>query len=91
MSILLDAAVTMLSDGQSVNMIGKNGNAETGLSQFFIAINPEVLGSENWEEKAKQIEESLHNATPMWDNPARYPGERAFYTRKKSQTEGIDL
>lgn len=96
MSILLDAAATLLSDGKCVAQIEenmqKNRTDEAQMSQIFIAIEPSVLGENDFKEAQKFIKDSIRNARPVVEGvPSRYPGERIPADREKSLRVGIPL
>ena len=94
MSILLDAAGALLSDGKDVSSImhymKENGSDESMMSQVFIAINPEALGPNDFAEIQKLMKDNIHNAEPVNEgSPSRYPGERVLKDREKALREGI--
>lgn len=90
LSMVLDMLATLLSAGKSTAQISKE-EYETGVSQVFLCIYPELLGD-------KQLQESLlneiiaytHDVPPMQPgNQTFYPGERALANRKKNIKNGM--
>ena len=91
-SIVLDAIAAILSDGRTVSEIGDcDALHEAGLSQVFIAIDPEKLGPDVSERVMASIESSLKNARTDNGRPCRYPGENMKSIRDKSEEEGIAI
>ncbi len=96
MSILLDAAAAMLADGNDSASVERTMQAnkvdESELCQVFIAIDPEMLGENGFEEIERSIKESVHGARPVVEGmPSRYPGERVLRDRARSMAEGITV
>ena len=94
MSILLDAAAALLSDGDDTATIERkmqeNGTDECSLCQIFIAIDPAALGENGFKEIEASIKASVHDAEPVKEgSPSRYPGERVLKDREKAMREGI--
>ena len=94
MSILLDAAAALLSDGNDSASVErnmkKNGVDESQVSQIFIAIDPKALGENDFAEIERSIKESVHNAQPVEPGrPSRYPGERVISDRAEAYKNGI--
>lgn len=94
MSILLDTAAAILSDGDDTASVKRyitaNGVDECDLSQVFIAVDPETLGAERMAEIEKSVKDNIHNAPRANENFAgRYPGERAPQDRARAMKEGI--
>ena len=89
---MLDAIAAIMSDGKTVSEIGDcDALHEAGLSQVFIAINPDKLGPDVSERVMASIESSLKNAKTDNGRPCRYPGENMKSIREKSVREGIDI
>lgn len=94
MSILLDAAASLLSDGDSTTAVGaymkENHCDECHVSQVFIAIDPRALGENGFDEMSKVIKDSIHQAKPITEGRVcRYPGENALALRAEAQKNGI--
>ena len=94
MAILLDAAAALLSDGDDTATIERkmqeNGTDECSLCQIFIAIDPDALGENGFNEIEKSIKACVHDAEPVKEgSPSRYPGERVLKDREKAMKEGI--
>ncbi len=94
MSILLDAAAALLSDGDDSASVErymqKEKVDECKLCQVFIAIDPQFLGENRFAEIEDSIKASVHDAEPVVPGvPSRYPGERVLKDRAKAFAEGI--
>ena len=89
-SIVLDAIASILSDGRTVSEIGDcDAIHEAGLSQVFIAIDPDKLGNDVSERVLSSIEYSLKNAKTENGHACRYPGENMKSINEKAMEEGI--
>lgn len=92
MSLLLDLLAMVLSGGQSVAEVSKNGG-EYGLSQVFIAIDISRLS--NYPGIAAAIDTLLddyHAAAPLKEgSPVLYPGQRVMQVRKENMEKGIPV
>jgi len=92
LSMILDILVTILSAGDSTYKIGQKGY-ETGISQVYICIYPEIFGDKELQERLlEEIINYTHDVAPM--NPGDrtyYPGERTLLTRAKNLKEGIPV
>lgn len=94
MAIVLDAAAALLSDGLTTTEVGKmmkeTGKDECLVSQVFLAIAPEALGPNGYEEAEELLKRSVWDAPAVTEGrPARYPGERVLLDRAKAAKEGI--
>jgi 3-dehydro-L-gulonate 2-dehydrogenase len=86
-SLVLDLAAAILSGGNTSREIGEL-NAETALSQIFIAVDPErFMGRDRMD---SLIEETLPFNARL--NPSsQYPGQRSQRDRKGHHLNGIDI
>ena len=94
MSILLDAAASLLSDGDNTvavdRHITENGIDESDMCQVFIAVSPEALGENRFREVEKSIKDSIHDAVPVTEGVTpRYPGEKVRGYREDAEKNGI--
>lgn len=93
MSLALDLVATVLGGGWSATAVGKNAEAEYGLSQIFIAMDPEHFGTKEMADTL--INEVLEDIkTSELVNPeqgVRYPGESSMKIRKENSVEGIPV
>jgi 3-dehydro-L-gulonate 2-dehydrogenase len=92
LSIVLDMLATLLSAGDSTCKIGQK-DAETGISQVFLCIDPERFQDGDLHDRLlNEIIDYIHDVSPM-DPGGRtfYPGERRALIRKKNLVEGIPL
>lgn len=92
LSIVLDLAATVLSDGLTVSDI-RNEGSEVGLSQVLIAIDPSKLSDSNRiNERVEQIVNDIKASAPSEeDGTVTYPGERAILTMKDNLENGIPV
>jgi len=90
LSMVLDMLATLLSAGNSTYRISSK-DIETGISQVFICIYPEVFGDNNLQEKLiDEIIDFTHNVEPInSEDKIYYPGERSSQTRAKNLKDGI--
>lgn len=92
LSMVLDMLATMLSAGDSTGKIGQR-KYETGISQVFICIYPEITGDTELQQKLLQeIIDYTHDVELMKSgDKVYYPGERAMATREKNMKEGMPV
>lgn len=91
LSLMLDLLAALLSGGNSTMEIGKH-SLETGLSQVFISLDPEVLGLDPWfEEKAEAILEDYLDAAAFEGKSVFYPGQQTLIARKKNLESGVPV
>lgn len=92
LSMILDMLVTILSSGDSTYKVGLKGY-ETGISQVFICIYPEIFGDGDLQQELiNEIIDYTHDVEPMKPGEKTYyPGERTLQTRKRNLKEGIPV
>lgn len=92
LSIVLDMLATLLSAGNSTCKIGSK-DFETGISQVFICIYPEVFNDKSLQEKLiNEIINYTHDVAPMHpNNKIYYPGERSLQTTKENLKKGMPV
>jgi len=92
LSIVLDMLATLLSAGNSTYQVGQK-NFETGISQVFLCIAPEVFKDKDLQEKLiNEIIDYTHDVEPMQTGgKIYYPGERSALTREKHLKEGMPV
>jgi 3-dehydro-L-gulonate 2-dehydrogenase len=90
LAMMLDLVAAALSGGRATHQIETDSLHETRLSQVFIAVNPSSLGEIDLDSIADRVVESLHEPSPDGSHP-RYPGERAFDTRRRNLQHGIPV
>ena len=90
LSIVLDMLATLLSAGNSTYEVGKN-EYETGVSQVFLCIYPELFNDKDLQERLlNEIVDYTHEVEPMQaGGKTYYPGERTLETRTKNTKEGV--
>ena len=93
LALLLDLFAAALSAGQATHEIASDPLKETGLSQFFLAIDPTRLAPPGGVDTvAGSLIEALHDA-PRTDpgKPPRYPGEETFRLREENLRLGVPV
>lgn len=93
LSIVLDMMAAMLSLGKATHQISHDPVFESGISQMFLAINPECLGpGPKLAEIADGIVASLHNSKSAEEGKrVRYPGEETLRIRAENQRLGLPI
>ncbi|MGA2233649.1 MAG: Ldh family oxidoreductase [Tepidisphaeraceae bacterium] len=84
LAMLLDAFAAILSDGadtQSLTLV----EDDLGISQVFVAIQPNRLGGRAASERTREIIQRFALASPQ----SRYPGQAALAQRRQSEIEGV--
>jgi 3-dehydro-L-gulonate 2-dehydrogenase len=92
LSMILDMLVTLLSAGDSTRTIASK-EFETGISQVYLCIYPEIFSDRNLQEKLlHEIIEYTHDVAPMHPgDKTYYPGERTWHNRARNLKEGIPV
>ncbi len=92
LSMVLDMLATLLSAGDSTGVITSRG-LETGISQVFLCMYPELLGQKDLQDRLlEEIIDYTKAVEPMDpESEASYPGERTWLTRKRNMEEGIPV
>jgi 3-dehydro-L-gulonate 2-dehydrogenase len=81
LAIVLDLIAAMLSGGLATHQIPKDPERETGISQFFLALDPSGLGGDG-----PEIADSIVTAAG-----ARYPGQRTLEVRAENLALGVPV
>ncbi|MEQ9376625.1 MAG: 3-dehydro-L-gulonate 2-dehydrogenase [Imperialibacter sp.] len=92
LSMVLDMLATLLSAGDSTCRVSQR-DYETGISQVFLCIYPEVFNDKSLQEKLlNEIIDYTHDVEPMHTgDKIYYPGERALQTRASNSKDGIPV
>jgi len=92
LSMILDMLATVLSAGDSTYKIGQK-EYETGVSQVYLCIYPEIFNDRNLREKLlNEIIGYTHDVEPMHPgDKTYYPGERTLQTRTRNLKDGIPV
>jgi 3-dehydro-L-gulonate 2-dehydrogenase len=93
LSLVLDMLAAMLSGGNAAHQIPLDPLRETGLSQIFLAIDPNsITNSQELTQIADGILNSLREATPADPGkPIRYPGEQTLQLREENLRLGVPV
>jgi 3-dehydro-L-gulonate 2-dehydrogenase len=91
LALMLDLLAALLSGGRATFQVPPSPEAETGLSQVFIAFNLSSLGEPDVVMPiVERIIEDLQ-APALEGGRARYPGERTLETRRRNLEEGVPV
>lgn len=93
LSLTLDLFAAMLSGGQAAHQIPRDALQESGLSQFFLAIDPLTFADPTQlAATAASILADLHAAPPLDPaKPLRYPGEETLRLRHENLKLGVPV
>jgi 3-dehydro-L-gulonate 2-dehydrogenase len=93
LSLMLDLFAAMLSGGNATHDIPQDPTRESGVSQFFLAIDPSTIADPiELNRIADGILASLAEATPIDPaKPARYPGEQTLHLRNENLRFGVPV
>ncbi len=93
LSIMLDLFSAMLSGGQATHQIVADPFLETGVSQFFLAIDGSSLASTGeFTRIADSILASVHASTSVDpERPVRYPSEQTLRLREENMRLGVPV
>lgn len=93
LSIVLDMIAAMISLGNATHRIPPDPLRETGISQVFLAMNPEAFGRASAASQiADDIVASLHGCRQAKEgSPVRYPGEQTVRTRAENLELGLPI
>src|SRR5580692_9496018 len=86
LAVVLDMIAAMMTLGRATYQISADPVLETGISQMFLALNPEAFGPTPEVEKiADGVVASLHNCAPAKPGgKVRYPGEETLRIREEN-------
>ncbi|WP_222942428.1 3-dehydro-L-gulonate 2-dehydrogenase [Arenibacter arenosicollis] len=92
LSIVLDMLATLLAAGNSTYKIGLK-KFETGISQVFLCIDPEVFHDKELQDRLlDEIIDYTHDVEPMKaGDQIYYPGERSSLTTAENLKEGMPV
>jgi 3-dehydro-L-gulonate 2-dehydrogenase len=93
LAMMLDMFAAMLSGGLATHQIPRDALRESGISQFFLAIDPSgIRARSELDQLADGIVASLAEATPIDPaHPVRYPGEQTLRLREENLKLGVPL
>jgi 3-dehydro-L-gulonate 2-dehydrogenase len=85
LALMLDLVAALLSGGRATHQIPTAPEAETALSQVFMAFDPDVIGD------SADVVEDVLRFTRTGGGTVRYPGERTLATRAQNRAQGIPI
>lgn len=93
LALMLDMFAALLSGGLATHQIPRDSLRESGISQFFLAIDPAaVTAPGGLSSLADNIVASLREATPAdAGHPVRYPGEQTLQLREENLRLGVPI
>jgi 3-dehydro-L-gulonate 2-dehydrogenase len=92
LALVLDMIAVLLAGGQATFQIPEDPERETGLSQVFVAVDPQALGAEDSAAAtADQIIEHLQLPSIGEGERVLYPGERVLATRRENLERGVPI
>jgi 3-dehydro-L-gulonate 2-dehydrogenase len=93
LSVVLDMIAAMMSLGQATHQLSHDPVFEAGISQMYVAMNPEAFGPEQRVAQiADEIVASLHNSKPAKEGRrVRYPGEETLRVRAENRRLGLPV
>ena len=97
LAIVLDMIAAMMTLGQATHQLVCDPLLESGLSQMFLALNPEALGPApgrplDLAQIVDEIVASLHGCKPVEEGrQVRYPGEQTLRTREQNMRLGLPI
>jgi len=93
LSMVLDMIAAMTALGKATHQLSSDPLLETGLSQVFLAVSPQALGSEAETDKiADEIVASVRKSPPAEAGKSlRYPGEQVLHLRAENRRLGIPV
>jgi 3-dehydro-L-gulonate 2-dehydrogenase len=83
LSLVLDLIAAMLSGGLATHQIPRDAERETGISQFFLALDPAALDPDS---AGAQIAEEIVASVG-----SRYPGQRTLEIRAENLALGVPV
>lgn len=92
LAVVLDMVAAMMALGRATHEIAPDPLREGGVSQMFLALNPEAFGTASQAEQiADAVVASLHNSQPARDGKVRYPGEQTLRIREENLRLGLPV
>jgi 3-dehydro-L-gulonate 2-dehydrogenase len=93
LSVVLDMIASMMALGRATCELGPDPLFEAGISQMFLALNPEAFGPATRATRiADDIVASLHACKPAEEvRQVRYPGENTLRIRAENRRLGLPI
>jgi 3-dehydro-L-gulonate 2-dehydrogenase len=92
LALVLDVVAGILAGGCTTHQIPPEPERETRLSQVFVALDPERLGTGiSASDVAEQVIQHLQLPLRAEGESVRYPGEKVLQTRQENLARGIPV
>ena len=93
LTMVLDAISAVMSLGKATHQLAPDPLLEAGVSQIFITLNPQALGTtERTGQIADEIVASIHNSRAATEGRrVRYPGEQTLRVRAENERLGLPV
>ncbi len=93
LAVVLDMIASVMALGQATHQLAPDPLLETGISQIFLTLNPQALGSTTRTDQiADEIVASLHHSRPAAEGRrVRYPGEQTLRVRTENEKLGLPV
>ena len=93
LAIVLDMIAAVMALGQATHQLAPDPLLEVGISQIFLTMNPQALGTTaRADQIADEIVDSLHDARPVAEGErVRYPGEQTLRVRAENEKLGLPV
>ena len=93
LSLVLDMAAAILSGGRASHQISRDPLREVGLSQVFLAFDPQQLDNAfDADRLADELIDQLHGShADSRGERVRYPGERTLAARRDNDINGMSV
>lgn len=93
LAVMLDLFAAMLSGGLATHQLPADQTRDSGVSQFFLAIDPASFSSPGELDRiADAVLDSLHSVPPLDPgHSVRYPGEQTLRLRGENLRHGVPV
>jgi len=97
LALMLDLLAGVLSGGKTTHQIAPTPEREVGISQVFLAFNPDALNTgvstsgSIGSQIANQVIENLHSGAKAAGESVRYPGEQVLRLRQENMEKGVPV
>src|SRR5699024_9663827 len=92
LAVALDAWAAVLSGGRATHELGRDPAQDSGQTQFFLAVDPDVVTEPGERERMVEgIVGALKAASAVDGDELRYPGEGTARTRAANLARGLPV